>query len=215
LVQHRSAATAANTAATAADNTCQVSTTVEYRPSAQTRTDDPGRCAHSYGSEGWGFESLRARPGQRPPPAEAGPVPGSCSACHSAMISDSGHSGRWRPGLMTLRSLPQVTVYVRPAAPSSAPRKSSYTAARPCRLSSRSHESKTSLSRATGGTRTGLIQRPACSPRMTFCAISMFRAGRCRHYEAAIPGRGRTRKPGRVSSHAARRRLKPGNQGQR
>src|SRR5215475_7651588 len=53
--------TAANTAAMAADNTCQAWTTVEYRPCAQTAADGTGRCAHSYGSEGWGFESLRAR----------------------------------------------------------------------------------------------------------------------------------------------------------
>jgi hypothetical protein len=34
---------------------------MECRPSARTAVDDPGRCAYSYGSEGWGFESLRAR----------------------------------------------------------------------------------------------------------------------------------------------------------
>ena len=44
--------TAANTAALTADNTCQLWTTVEYRPSARTAVDGPGRCAHYYGSEG-------------------------------------------------------------------------------------------------------------------------------------------------------------------
>jgi hypothetical protein len=78
---------------------------------------------------------------------------------------------------MALRSLPQVTVYVRPAAPSSALRKSSYTAPRPQVLSSPSQESSTWLSRPIGGTRTGLIQLPARSPRTTFWATSMFKAG--------------------------------------
>ena len=36
-------------------------TILEYRPSPRPVTDGPGRCAHSYGSEGWGFESLRPR----------------------------------------------------------------------------------------------------------------------------------------------------------
>jgi|HubBroStandDraft_4_1064222.scaffolds.fasta_scaffold55487_3 hypothetical protein len=44
-------AAAANTAAMTVDNTCGVWTTVEYRPSAQTAMDDPGRCAHYYGSD--------------------------------------------------------------------------------------------------------------------------------------------------------------------
>src|SRR5215469_228393 len=52
-------------------------TTLECRPSPRSVTDGPGRLAHSYGSEGWGFESLRARPAQRPVailrPARQGP----------------------------------------------------------------------------------------------------------------------------------------------
>src|SRR6185437_8905866 len=48
------------------NNTRRTWTTLEYRPSPRPVTDGPGRCAHSYGSEGWGFESLRARPAQRP-----------------------------------------------------------------------------------------------------------------------------------------------------
>lgn len=55
-VHFSEAATAANTAAMTADNARQVWTTPEYRPSAQTTVDGPGRCAHSYGTEG------RARP---------------------------------------------------------------------------------------------------------------------------------------------------------
>jgi catechol 2,3-dioxygenase-like lactoylglutathione lyase family enzyme len=43
--QSRSAVTAANTAAMAADNACDLWTTVEHRPSAQTVMDDPGRRA--------------------------------------------------------------------------------------------------------------------------------------------------------------------------
>jgi hypothetical protein len=58
--------TVAKTVAMTADNTCSVRTTLECRPSTETAMDVPGRCAHSYGSEGWGFESLRARPAQRP-----------------------------------------------------------------------------------------------------------------------------------------------------
>jgi hypothetical protein len=57
----RSAMTAANTVAKRLDNACPVRTTLECRPSARTATDGPGRCAHSNGSEGWEFESLRAR----------------------------------------------------------------------------------------------------------------------------------------------------------
>jgi hypothetical protein len=37
------------TAAMAADNACDLWTTVEYRPSAQTVMDGPGRCARAYG----------------------------------------------------------------------------------------------------------------------------------------------------------------------
>ena len=32
----------------------------EYWLSLQTAMEGPGRCAYNYGSEGWGFESLRA-----------------------------------------------------------------------------------------------------------------------------------------------------------
>ena len=64
--QRQDAVTVANTVAKPLDKTRPVRTAVECRPSAQTATDGPGRCAHSYGSEGWGFESLRARPAQRP-----------------------------------------------------------------------------------------------------------------------------------------------------
>src|ERR1700748_3074350 len=53
----RPAAAAAHTAATTAakplDNTRSGLTAVECRPSAATTVDGPGRCAHSYGSEGW------------------------------------------------------------------------------------------------------------------------------------------------------------------
>ena len=45
-------ATAANTAAKPLDNDLTVQTILEYRPSAQTATDGPGRRAHSYGAEG-------------------------------------------------------------------------------------------------------------------------------------------------------------------
>jgi hypothetical protein len=61
-----SAATVANTVAKPLDNACPVRTTLECRPSTRTAADGPGRFAHSYGSEGWGFESLRARPAHRP-----------------------------------------------------------------------------------------------------------------------------------------------------
>jgi hypothetical protein len=49
--QCRPAATAADTAAMKADNAGHVRTPVEYRPSAQTATDGPGRYAYSYGSD--------------------------------------------------------------------------------------------------------------------------------------------------------------------
>ena len=62
----RSAATVAKTVAKPLDSTRRTWTTLEYRPSLRPVTDGPGRLAHSYGSEGWGFESLRARPAQRP-----------------------------------------------------------------------------------------------------------------------------------------------------
>src|SRR6266568_9311924 len=48
-----SAATVANTVAKPLDNACPVRTTLECRPSTRTATDGSGRCAHSYGSEGY------------------------------------------------------------------------------------------------------------------------------------------------------------------
>ena len=60
--QCRSAATVAKPL----NNTRRTWTTLEYRPSLRPLTDGPGRRAHSYGSEGWGFESLRARQAHRP-----------------------------------------------------------------------------------------------------------------------------------------------------
>ena len=41
-----------NTVAKPLDNARRTWTTLEYRPSAQTATDGPGQCAHSYGLEG-------------------------------------------------------------------------------------------------------------------------------------------------------------------
>jgi len=61
------AITAANTVASYRRTT----TGLEHRPRGQPLLDRSGRSAHAYGSEGWGFESLRARPGQR-----TLPVPG-------------------------------------------------------------------------------------------------------------------------------------------
>ena len=59
--QRRSAATVANVVAKPLDSARRTWTTMEYRPSLRPVTDGLGRLAHSYGSEGWGFESLRAR----------------------------------------------------------------------------------------------------------------------------------------------------------
>ena len=70
--QHRGAATVAKTVAKPLNSTRRTWTTLEYRPSLRPVTDGLGRCAHSYGSEGWGFESLRARPGQNPFPLPEG-----------------------------------------------------------------------------------------------------------------------------------------------
>jgi hypothetical protein len=64
--QRRSAATVATTVAKPSDGARRMWTTLECRPSLRPVTDGPGRLAHSYGSKGWGFESLRARPAQRP-----------------------------------------------------------------------------------------------------------------------------------------------------
>jgi hypothetical protein len=77
-------------------------------PGGQRRTLGPahapprtvlGRCAQSYGSERWGFESLRARPGHRPAARQAagiscrlGATLGATHACqppHSARLIDS------------------------------------------------------------------------------------------------------------------------------
>ena len=55
--QHRGAATVAKPL----NSTRRTWTTLEYRPSLRPVTDGPGRYAHSYGSEGWGFESFRTR----------------------------------------------------------------------------------------------------------------------------------------------------------
>ena len=41
-------------------------TALENQASRQPLLDSPGQSAHSYGSEGWGFGSLRARPVQTP-----------------------------------------------------------------------------------------------------------------------------------------------------
>ena len=61
-----SAVAVANAVAKPLDKARPMRTAVECPSSTQAAMDGPGRCAHSYGSEGWGFESLRARPGQRP-----------------------------------------------------------------------------------------------------------------------------------------------------
>jgi hypothetical protein len=44
--------TTANTAAKPLDNASPVQTSLECRPSTRTGTDGPGRCTHSYGSDG-------------------------------------------------------------------------------------------------------------------------------------------------------------------
>jgi hypothetical protein len=61
-VQHRSAA--------ARQHLVDRSQPLASRPRPQKAFSDPA--ATSYGSEGWGFESLRARPGQRPLPIMEG-----------------------------------------------------------------------------------------------------------------------------------------------
>ena len=59
----------ANTAAKASDTDRRPATCMESEPRSWTPVDDPGQPARAYGSEGWGFESLRARqvPGLSPP----------------------------------------------------------------------------------------------------------------------------------------------------
>jgi hypothetical protein len=54
------------TVAKPTDKAHPVRTTVECPSSARTATDGPGRGARSDGAEGWGFESLRARPPSAP-----------------------------------------------------------------------------------------------------------------------------------------------------
>ena len=51
--QRRTAATVAKTVAKPLNSTRRTWTTLEHRPSPRPVTDGPGRCAHSYGSEGW------------------------------------------------------------------------------------------------------------------------------------------------------------------
>jgi len=55
--------TVANTLAKPLDDIGDALTSLEHRPRARTRLGRPGRLAQNYGSEAWGFESLRARPG--------------------------------------------------------------------------------------------------------------------------------------------------------
>jgi hypothetical protein len=52
--QRQGAVTVANTVAKPPYNACPRRTDLECRPSTRTMTDGPGRCAHSYGSEGCG-----------------------------------------------------------------------------------------------------------------------------------------------------------------
>ena len=53
--------TAAKTAAISVANYRRKTTGLEHRPRRQPLLDKSGRFAHYYGSESWGFESLRAR----------------------------------------------------------------------------------------------------------------------------------------------------------
>src|SRR5205085_11960718 len=59
--QHLGALTVANAVAKPMDEARPMRTAVECPSSARARLGGPGRGARSYGSEGWGFESLRAR----------------------------------------------------------------------------------------------------------------------------------------------------------
>jgi len=59
--QRRSAVTATKTAAMTVDNALHAWTAVEYRPSAQTAMEGPRRCAHYYGSEGWGVREMASK----------------------------------------------------------------------------------------------------------------------------------------------------------
>jgi hypothetical protein len=83
--------TTANTAAMAADNASRVWTTLEYRPSAQTTMDGPGRCAHYYGS----VSRAMSAPAAAPLPSWQGwvgsgrPAPGRLSAGSSTLDGES------------------------------------------------------------------------------------------------------------------------------
>ena len=67
---HATGGAAANTAAKAVVSNGRRMTALECRPSRKPFLDDYGRSAHAYGSEGWGFESLRAHlRGWTPPSA--------------------------------------------------------------------------------------------------------------------------------------------------
>jgi hypothetical protein len=83
--------TVANTVAKPLDGIGHAPTTLEYRPRAPTRLDGPGRFAQNYGSEGWGFESLRARLRARHPyPQVTGltPHPLNSASVSSGLILD-------------------------------------------------------------------------------------------------------------------------------
>jgi len=62
--QRRPAATVANTVAKPLDGARRTWTTLEYRPSPRPVTDDPGRLAHSYGSDARRRDSRDARKSQ-------------------------------------------------------------------------------------------------------------------------------------------------------
>jgi hypothetical protein len=91
-IDARTAATVANTVAKPSDNACRAWTALECRPRPWPAMDGPGRCAHSYGSEGWGFESLRARPGQRPLPVAEG------AFLLTPLLTAASVGGRYRAG---------------------------------------------------------------------------------------------------------------------
>jgi len=65
--QRRSIAIVAKTVAEPLDGARRTWTTLEYWPSLRPVKDDPGRVAHSYGSEGWGLSPHSAK---RPSDAE-------------------------------------------------------------------------------------------------------------------------------------------------
>jgi hypothetical protein len=87
--------TAANTAAKPLDDPRRGLTAVECPPSVRTAADASGRPAHSYGSEGWGFESLRA---PRPPSAQVrGPLPDPEGAFLLLLAATLGATGTSQP----------------------------------------------------------------------------------------------------------------------